>query len=65
LHDNFDEKFSVSLSIAIYTSAYSFSLEGEGWDEGGYNVRFYSPLPSPLQQEREPKLNLYSHRLFQ
>jgi hypothetical protein len=21
-----------------YTSGYSFSLEGEGWDEGGYNA---------------------------
>jgi len=38
---------------SIYTSTGSFSLEGEGWDEGDINGCFYSPLPLPLQQERE------------
>ncbi len=47
--------------VGIYTSTGSFSLEGEacpeqcrrGWDEGDINGCFYSPLPNPLQQERE------------
>ncbi len=39
--------------IGIYTSTYPFSLEGEGWDEGDISGYFYSPLPNPLQQERE------------
>ena len=38
--------------IVIYTSTGSFSLEGEGWDEGDITGLFYSPHPNPLQQER-------------
>ena len=33
MHGNFDEKFSAFVSIAIYTSACSFSLEGEACPE--------------------------------
>jgi|GEM_PF-1239587 len=36
----------------IYRSTGSFSLEGEGWDEGDIKGCFYYPLPNPLQQER-------------
>jgi hypothetical protein len=33
--------------IGISTSTRSFSLEGEGWDEGDITALFYSPHPSP------------------
>jgi hypothetical protein len=45
---------SKPMPIGTYTSTVSFSLEGEGWDEGYIIACFYSPLPNPLQQEREP-----------
>ena len=40
-------------SIGIYRSPTAPSPKGEGWDEGSVNALFYSPHPSPLQQERE------------
>jgi len=38
----------------------SFSLEGEGWDEGDITSRFYSPIPNSLQQERERSVIAFS-----
>jgi len=38
----------LTIGTGIYRSTGSFSLEGEGWDEGDIKGCFYSPLPNPL-----------------